>query len=230
MEKEDSIDPTQIYNSQESEDELFESEPLAIINLDIKEDKKEKAEFNNSIEDFMKGITNDDLLPPPTVFDEKKEIKRIKYDYRLDTASVDMAQKFIDKCDEFEDEKEYFTMKMQAAKMVNFMREKINIFELRYCSYKDMVDIKMKCLSLYQDKLRNGFHTGFFNMALCYKCDAVLDTWPSRQKVVFWIPDTHCGFCAGDIKRITVGEIRRELARPTDNSKFYQYKVTFTSV
>jgi len=70
-------------------------------------------------------------------------------------------------------------------------------------AYHDYRDTKHQLMMFHRTELKNGFYTGFVSTVVCYQCEAVLDTYPSLSKSVYWVPKEKCIYCNKRRRRFT---------------------------
>jgi len=58
-------------------------------------------------------------------------------------------------------------------------------------------------MTYHRAELLNGFYSGFVSTVVCHSCEAVLDTYPSLCKNVYWVKKEKCIYCNKSRRRFT---------------------------
>lgn len=219
-----------------------ESFSKLVEDIEVSDVEEEEEELVWSMEEFMKGISEDDLIELPY---DKKQTFRDLHNRICHRSNDDYEDKFGGKSDrssemrkviqvikrEEQDKKtsnlasEFVEFGMIPVVRAQWEAERLDEEKRPRISYNALRQEKVSNLYLFNSGIRNGFYHGFLSSVQCEDCRVVLDTWPSREKNVYLIKQSTCRFCLGQKRRCNRFEIEsfgKLPIMPRDQFRFWE--------
>lgn len=66
------------------------------------------------------------------------------------------------------------------------------------CNLGAYYRMKIKWIQFFQKNNAGCYYTGNLALGICADCSQTLDIWPCREKRIFILPRSQCGFCKSE--------------------------------